>query len=52
MPTPRLHDQQPQPLNRPSERPGAAPKKAFVKPTLERQDTLPEITFGSNIFGD
>ena len=46
------HDSQPQPSNRPTGRPEDARKKAFVKPTVERQDTLPKITFGSNIFGD
>ena len=52
MPTQHPHDQLPQPSNRTSELSETACKKAFVKPTLEQQESLPKITFGSNIFGD
>lgn len=52
MDTQHSHDQLPQPSRRTSELSETARKKAFVKPTLERQESLPKITFGSNIFGD
>lgn len=41
-----------QPSNRPLSTSETQQKKAFVKPVLERQESLPKITFGSNIFGD
>ena len=49
--TPHTHNQPSQPSVRTSDS-EARRKKTFVKPTLERQDSLPKITFGSNIFGD
>ena len=52
MSTQRTLNQPFQPLNSATRRPENARKKAFVKPMLERQESLPKITFGSNIFGD
>ena len=50
-PVPPTHDRDPS-SSRPNAEAAAPAAKAYVKPVLEEHGSLPEVTAGSNIFGD